>query len=203
MDENINLSDFTLDDFRIDLLNYLQANKEQLQSAPLGLYAVVPPPKASGGLPGLDPHANLDRIVKPGVVFCLRQTRSGDGLDKVNPLQPYFLVYIRDDGTVRYNFAHPKQILSIFQACCLGRESAHDALCRAFDEDTDDGKDMSKYDDLLSKALKAIEHHFNRRNLANLFRGRGGRLVASPDNACEGIDSFDLVTWLVIRERKP
>ncbi|MDT8391637.1 MAG: helicase-related protein [Lentisphaeria bacterium] len=201
LEENINLSDFTLDDFRVDLLNYLQANKEQLESAPLGLYAVVPPPKASGTLPGLDPHANLDRIVKPGVVFCLRQTRASDGLDRVNPLQPYFLVYIRDDGTVRYNFAHPKQILSIFQACCLGRASAHDALCRAFDEDTHDGKDMTKYDDLLKKALKAVEQHFNRRNLANLFSGRGGKLVASSDKA-SGLDDFELVTWLVIRDRE-
>ncbi len=199
LDENINLSDFTLDDFRVDLLNYLQANKERLETAPLGLYAVVPPPKPSGLLPSLDPHANLDRIVTPGVVFCLRQTRSGDGLDRVNPLQPYFLVYIRDDGTVRYNFTHAKQILSILQACCLGRASAYDALCRAFDADTQSGTDMTRYEDLLAKAVAAIEHHFNRRNLANLFSGRGGRLIASSDKA-SGFDDFDLVTWLVIRE---
>lgn len=198
LDENINLSDFTLDDFRVDLLKFLQTNKDRLESAPLGLYAVVPPPKASGLLPGFDPHANLHKIVTPGVVFCLRQAKKGDGLDRVNPLQPYFLVYIRDDGTVRYNFAHPKQILSIFQACCLGRADAHDALCRAFDSETDDGKNMAHYDGLLAKAVKAIEQHFGRRNLANLFSGRGGRLVASSATA-SGLDDFDLVTWLVIR----
>jgi hypothetical protein len=34
---------------------------------------------------------------------------------KVNPLQPYFLVNVRDDGRVRYNFTHAKQVLEMFR----------------------------------------------------------------------------------------
>ena len=54
------LEDFSLDDFRLDLLRFLEANREALENAPPGLYAVVPP----------DPQ-----IVKcqPGVLFCLHQ----------------------------------------------------------------------------------------------------------------------------------
>jgi len=40
--ESVALSEFTLDDFRIELARYIEANRTQLEQAPLGLYAVVP-----------------------------------------------------------------------------------------------------------------------------------------------------------------
>src|SRR5215467_3523929 len=101
-EDGISLTEFTLDDFRQDLLNYLEANRRLLENAPLGLYAVVPPDPAH-------------QAIAPGVIFCLRQlsaTRSIDAKDTsstatVNPLQPHFLVYVRDDGNVRFTFAQP------------------------------------------------------------------------------------------------
>ena len=42
--DGVSLSEFTLDDFRIELANYIEANRLKLESAPLGLYAVVPAP---------------------------------------------------------------------------------------------------------------------------------------------------------------
>ncbi|MBM3332780.1 ATP-dependent helicase [candidate division WOR-3 bacterium] len=59
-DDNISLTEFTLDDFRMELLRYIEANRAQLEEAPLGLYAVVPP----------DPQY---AVIEPGVVFCFRQ----------------------------------------------------------------------------------------------------------------------------------
>lgn len=175
---------------------YLRRTK---QGAPLGLYAVVPTPKPTNLLPGLDPQADIHKIARPGVIFCLRQSDSADGLEQVNPLQPYFLVYIRDDGEVRYNFTHAKQILTLFQALCMGRPDPYEALCDAFDRATGDGSDMSRYDDLLSKAVDAVVSHFRKRDLRNLFKGRGGKLV-QQDKRASKLDDFDLITWLVIKD---
>jgi len=197
MDATVTLSEFTLDDFRIDLLHYLEANRRKLEEAPLGLYAVLPPPQPSRMPPGFDRYPELHRIARPGVVFCLRQADPGDELDRVNPLQPYFLVYIRDDGTVRYNFGQPKQVLTILQALCLGKTTPDEALCERFDHGTDNGENMSRYDDLLRKAVAAIDRHIGRRGLANLLGGRGGRLP-KRDDVPSSLDDFELITWFVI-----
>jgi len=194
MDESITLSEFTLDDFRIDLMNFLEENREKLATAPLGLNAMVP-----AIIDSSSKHVELGKIVKPGVIFCLRQAETRDELEKVNPLQPYFLLYIRDDGTVRFNFIHAKQILTLFQQLCKGKDKPHEALCRWFDEDTDQGKNVEKYSELLNKSVQAVVQHFSKRNLANLFSDRGGKLVgdAAPKN---DLDEFELVTWLVITD---
>ncbi len=40
--ESVAFNQFTLDDFRLDLSNFIAANQSLLNDAPLGLYAVVP-----------------------------------------------------------------------------------------------------------------------------------------------------------------
>ncbi|MFM6254893.1 MAG: hypothetical protein ACKPEQ_38135, partial [Dolichospermum sp.] len=80
--DSISLTEFSLDDFRIDLLNYLQKNRELLENAPLGLYGIVPTPT----------QKEYD-VIKPGIIFCLQQMGNTSGNEQVNPLQPYFLVY--------------------------------------------------------------------------------------------------------------
>ena len=60
-EDGVSLTEFTLDDFRQDLLNYIEANKELLRDAPLGLYAVVPPDSER-------------KAISPGVIFCLKHT---------------------------------------------------------------------------------------------------------------------------------
>ena len=95
----------------------------------------------------------------------------------MNPLQPYFLVYVRDDGIVRYTFAQPKQILEIYRLLCAGKATPHEALCKLFDQDTHNGSDMTRYSELLQKAVESIVHTFKKRTLTGLLSGRGGVLV--------------------------
>lgn len=94
----------------MELATYIEANREKLEEAPFGLYAVVPP------------HAEFSAI-KPGIIYCLKQRIDAAGNEAVNPLQPYFLVYIRDDGEVRYNFTAPKQILKFSAPSARARPS--------------------------------------------------------------------------------
>ncbi len=182
--ENVSLSEFTLDDFRLELARYIEANREQLENAPFGLYAAVPP----------SPEFQQ---VQPGVVFCLKQKGETSASDKVNPIQPYYLVYIRDDGTVRYSFTQTKQILEIFRLLCLDKKEAYLELCRLFDAATDQGKDMTKYSELLGKAVQVVVSTFKRRALRSLTEGRDAVLVPQIAQPQE-MEDFELVTWLVI-----
>jgi SNF2 family DNA or RNA helicase len=184
--ESVALNEFTLDDFRMELAAYIESNRERLEETPFGLYAVVPP------------HAEYQTI-KPGIIYCLRQRAEVPGNEAVNPLQPYFLVYIREDGEVRYNFTAPKQVLEIFRAICQGQIEPHPELCELFDEETGHGQDMGHYSGLLNKAVAAIAAQFERKNAGNMFAGRGGKLLGSQ-NTIKATTDFDLITWLVIKD---
>ena len=183
-DENVALTDFTLDDFRAELSRFIEANKKLLQDAPLGLYAVVP----------TDPQYP---VVRPGVVYCLKQ-KGEVASNAVNPLQPYFLAYIQQDGVVRFNFGQPKQILELMRDLCAGRNHAYEELCRAFDVQTQNGLDMSTYNDLLSKTVKAIENNFRKRAAGRLVEGRSAVLPLLQEQVSEQTE-FELITWLVIQ----
>jgi len=186
--ESVALNEFTLDDFRMELATYIEANKEKLEEAPFGLYAVVPP------------HAEHSTI-KPGLIYCLKQRIEAAANEAVNPLQPYFLVYIRDDGEVRYNFTVPKQVLEIFRAVCQGQTEPYAKLCKLFDQETDHGQNMSRYSALLDKAVAAIAAQFGRKNAGNLFSGRGGKLL-NNQSTIKATTDFDLITWLVIKHEQ-
>jgi hypothetical protein len=193
-EDGISLTEFTLDDFRQDLLNYLEANRRLLEDAPLGLYSVVP----------LDPAY---QVIAPGVIFCLRQlsaTRSAGAKDAssaetVNPLQPHFLVYVRDDGNVRFTFAQPKQILDIYRLLCSGKGEPYTQLCNLFDQRTNHGTDMKAYDVLLHKAVDSVAAMFRKRAASGL---QSGRSFVLPKERAQVHDTTDLelVTWLVITQ---
>ena len=192
-DDNVTLSDFSLDEFRLDLLQFLESRRAELEEANAGLYAVVPP-KAT--VP----------MAQPGVIFCLRHqgqderakppsTRSPED---INPLGRYYLIYVLDDGTVRLTFAQPKQALNLFRDLAAGHASAFEDLCDLFDARTQNGTDMTHYDGLSKKALESIRHTFGKRALGNLFSGRGGKLPNAGESPSELEDEYELVTWLVI-----
>jgi len=184
--ESVALNEFTLDDFRIDLANYLESNRKLLEDAPLGLYAVVPPPPN---------HP----VIAPGVVFCLKQADPVPETEAVNPLHPYFLVYVRADKEVRYGFAQPKQILEIFRQLSAGKTSPYEDLCNLFDEETNNGADMATYSALLERAVDSITRTFKRRLASGLQSGRGFKLPDHKHQVTETTD-FELITWLVIKE---
>lgn len=199
--ESVALNEFTLDDFRIELSKYIEANRKLLEDAPLGLYAVVPPPGAnslsSGGEKGRGEEA-VQKIIQPGVVFCLKQKGDARSADTVNPLQPYYLVYVRDDGTVRFSFAQPKQILEIYRLLCSGKAAAYEQLCQLFDTETNNGADMKLYNKLLAAAVDSIAKTFQKRVAAGLQTSRDFVIPNQSEHARETTD-FELITWLVIK----
>jgi SNF2 family DNA or RNA helicase len=200
LDDSVSLTNFSLDEFRIDLLRYLEANRAALEEAGEGLYAVVPP------------KADLFAAAQPGALFCLRHRgkaaartdslgQRGDS-NQLNPLAPYYLVYVHDDGTVRFSFAQPKESILLMRDLAAGETAAFEKLCDLFDLRTADGADMSHYDGLLRNALTSIERTFQRRATSSLLSGRGAVLPTEREAPTSSGEDFDLVTWLVIQQAK-
>ena len=172
------------DEFRADLLTYAGTNAEARRSAPLGLHALAPATVEGATFP-------------PGVVLCLR--RKGPATrGTVNPLEPFYLVYVQDDGTIRHGFAQPKSVLSALEALCAGRSSPFEALCDAFDDETQQGSKLDRYDLLIESAVADIGRGYASRAAAGLAMGRGGKL---PDAAAQARakSDYELITWLIVR----
>ncbi len=191
---SVSLTEFTLDDFRLELLKYIEANRTVLEDAPFGLYTVVPP----------NPEY---KVISPGVIFCFSQENKigvpratkSDSTEAINPLQPYFLVYVLEDGNVRFGFAHPKQILDIYRILCSGKSEPYSQLCNLFDQQTNHGADMNTYDVLLKKAVDSIATTFRKRAASGLQSGRGFVLPDEQDQVNEKTD-LELVTWIVVKQ---
>jgi len=200
MDETISLTDFTLDDFRIELLHFIENNRRRLKDSPMGLYAVVPAPGGdyAGLITGRDISSSEKDIIKPGVIYCLAQKGESGGNEEVNPLNPYFLVYIRDDGTVRYNYTNAKQILEIYRLLCQNQKAPYDKLCTLFNGETSNGENMDKYSGLLKKAVSEIVHVFKKKENIRLTTDRGAVLIPITKQINE-MEDFELITWLIVR----
>ena len=195
--DSVSLTEFTLDDFRLELLKYIESNKQALEDAPFGLYTCVPT------------HPDY-KVIGPGVIFCFRQEGHREGApdakpepsESINPLHPYFLVYVLDDGNVRFGFAHPKQILDIYRILCSGKAEAYSQLCNLFDQETNHGNAMAAYDNLLQKAVNSLAATFRKRAASGLQSSRGFVLPNAQEQINEKTD-LELVTWLVIKSDQP
>lgn len=199
MDETVSLTDFTLDDFRVELLNFLENNRRRLADAPFGLYAVAPSPSGehSDLLENIEFSASEKDIIKPGIIFCLKQKGENDGNEEVNPLNPYFLVYIRNDGTVRFNYTNAKHILEIFRLLCQGRKTPYEKLCELFNDETQNGEKMDTYTALLKKAVDEVVRVFKKKGHQKLTSDRGAVLIPTQKQINE-MEDFELVTWLIV-----
>ena len=185
----VSISDFTLDDFLADLVAHLQSRRAELEAAPLGICAVVPPEPA-GATHG------LARVASPGVIFCLRQRTSGEQRTP-NRLHPYFLAYVRNDGTVHYSFPQAKQILSMFRALASGRPEPLAELVAHFDQETRNGQELAFYERMLAAAISKLRGTFRRAQLNELTGSRGAK-VSRQSATPRGAESFELITWLAI-----
>jgi len=184
--ENISLTDFTLEDFRAELMRYIESNRAALENSPLGLYAVVPT------------HPE-HLIIQPGVIFCLKLKENIREMETVNPLKDFFMIYMLDDGNYRLNFTHPKQILEIYQLLCSGKKEPIEALCDLFNHETQNGHDLTFYNDLIKNAVRVLEGSFKKRQ-ANLLQTDRKGVILDLQKQINKATQFDLITWLIIKD---
>jgi len=191
LDDGITLSDFSLDDFLAQLTNYLEQNRKKLEETPLGVYAVADCAQA---------QSSIFPSAEPGVIFCLRQKNPPEVNRVRNPLKAYYLVYIRDDGEVRFNYTRAKQTLELFGELACRQSEPLWPLCDAVDRETNNARDMGKYDELLNRVISAISCKFSKQTVMALA-DRKGVLPVRAETPCSTED-FELVTWLIIQDGK-
>ncbi|MGZ4953750.1 MAG: helicase-related protein [Methylobacter sp.] len=178
----ISITDLGLNDFRMDLLNYVKANGD-MSAVPNGMHAVV--------------AAAPDRGLLPGVIFTLRNRNHGININQQNRLHPYYLVYIGQNGDVITDHTEVKRLLDLVRNVCKGQSQPISNVCRLFNCITEDGRNMQVYSDLLDKAIRSIIELQEDKDLDSLFRG--GRTTALI-NTIAGLDDFELITFLVIQD---
>jgi hypothetical protein len=178
----VSITDLGLNDFRMDLLNYVKANGE-LNNMPRGMHAIVP--------------AKPELGLWPGVIFTLRNLNSEGNVNLHNRLHPYHLVYIDRDGKVIHDHTEVKRLLDLVRSCCKGEAQPIPDACRLFNQETADGRKMQVYSDLLSKTIRSMIDVKEERDIDSLFSsGKTTALV----NTIAGLDDFELITFLVIQE---
>ena len=181
----VTITDLGLNDFRMDLLNYVKTH-DDLASLPNGLHAVVP--------------AEPKRGLPPGVIFALRNRNRGVNINHLNRLHPYYLIYMADDGKVVVQHTDVKRLLDLARAACKGRNGPMADAYRIFNEATNDGRDMETYSDLLDRAIHAMIEHKEESDIDSLFTG--DRTTALVDTI-RGLDDFELIDFLVVVDQQP
>ena len=173
------------------LCQYLEKNKAELEATPLGAYAVAPSKPANGA--------------DPGVIFFLRQTNTqalNPRQRTASPVHPFSLVYIKNDGTIRYGCASIRQALELFEKTAARQIEPIMRLCDWFDRETAHGKQMQRYDELLKKVAAHIRQAHNDAQFSALKPGGGrefilSKISESPNNA----NDLELITWLIIASK--
>ena len=178
----VSITDLGLNDFRMDLLNFVKANGE-LNSMPSGMHAVV--------------TAKPEMGLHPGVIFTLRNRNPSVNVSQQNRLHPYYLVYINREGEVIHDHTEVKRLLDLVRSCCKGQAQPIPDACRLFNKETADGRKMQVYSDLLGKTIRSMIEVKEEKDLDSLFSG--GKTTALV-NTIAGLDDFELITFLVIQE---
>ena len=179
MNTGVSIMDLGLNEFRLDLLEYLNSNHD-VEHTPFGLHAVV--------------HATDH--APAGTVFVLKNRTAGVNIDHKNQLHPFYMVYIKDDGEVLVDHLHPKDLLDKMRLLCKPMTKPDVKLCSAFNKETRDGLRMGKYSELLGKAIESIVTKKEESDIDSFLDGYVGELF---EERITGLDDFELICFLVIK----
>ena len=179
MNSGVSIMDLGLNEFRMDLLDYMNSN-HNVEHTPNGLHAVV---RGTAQTPA-------------GTIFVLKNRTAGVNIDHKNQLHPFYMVYIRDDGEVQVDHLHPKELLDKMRLICKQVSTPDVKLCHEFNKETRDGLRMGKYSDLLSKAINSIISVKEESDVDSFLEGFVGELF---EEHYVGLDDFELICFLVIK----
>lgn len=154
MSSGISIMDLGLNEFRLDLLDYIKTHPE-IEKAPHGMNAVV---KKTEELPA-------------GVIFVLRNIKNEVNINSQNRLHPFYMVYMSEEGEVIIDHLSPKEMLDSFRLLCKGKKEPDKELCAKFNDETDDGRKMGKYSDLLGNAIASIIELKDESDIDNFLGG--------------------------------
>lgn len=173
----VSITDLGLNDFRMDLIGYYKENPD-IDRLPSGLHGVV-------------------KGTMPGIIFVLRNVNQDVNILGRNQLHPFYLVYVGQDGSVIEGHLSPKDVLDTMRLLCRGRDVPDDALCKAFNKKTKNGKDMRWASGLLVDAIASIVESKAQGDVDSFFATGVSTFL---ENDISGLDDFELICFLVVSE---
>lgn len=179
MSSGISIMDLGLNEFRLDLLEYMKHHHD-VETTPHGMHAVVP--------------ARED--APAGAIFVLRNVNDSVNVDHRNRIHPFYMVHIGMDGEILCDYLNPKQMLDTIRLLCRGKTEPISDLCRQFNQETDDGRDMSEMSELLNEAVNSILDVKEESDIDSLFKSGGTTALLSQ---VSGLDDFELICFLVVK----
>ncbi|GHS87082.1 helicase [Synergistales bacterium] len=179
MQSGISIMDLGLNEFRLDLLDYVKTHGD-LDAMPFGLHTVVP---SSADCP-------------PGVIYVLKNINGGVNIGNQNQIHPFYMVYITNGGEVVCDHLSPKAMFDTLRLLCKGKTKPIDSLCREFNTETKDGKNMRRYSELLSNAIDSI---IDAKGQSELDAFLSGEAVSFASGQIKGLDDFELICFLAVR----
>jgi SNF2 family DNA or RNA helicase len=177
--EGVSITDLGLNDFRVDLTNYMKTFGD-LQNIPEGLHATV----------------NASDILPPGAVFVLKNVNTSVNINKLNRLHPYYLVYINNDGQLFQSHVESKKILDAMRLLCKGVKEPLFELCKELSEETDEYHKMDAYSLLLKQSISTILQTEEEKEVLSLFKAGG---TTALKDKIKGIEDFKLISFLIVR----
>lgn len=179
MSSGISIMDLGLNEFRLDLLEYIKIHPD-IEKAPFGMHAVA---RASAETP-------------PGVIFVLKNRSDSVNIDKQNRLHPFYMAYISNNGEVICDHLSPKAMLDKMRFLCKGKTEPFKELCREFNKETRDGRNMTAVSNLLSDAISSIIEVKEESDIDSLFKPGGTSVLMSE---IKGLDDFELICFLAVK----
>ena len=180
MSSGISIMDLGLNEFRLDLLDYMKEHPD-IEHAPYGLHSVT---ASAPDMPA-------------GVIYVLKNRSGSVNIDNQNRLHPFYMVYISKDGDIVCDHLSPKQMLDKMRYLCKGKTQPIPELYRAFNKETNDGKKMDAFSRLLGEAISSIIEVKEESDISSFL---GGDQMSFLANEIKGLDDFELICFLVIRD---
>lgn len=174
----VSITDLGLNEFRMDLVGYYRENPD-IDRLPSGINAVV-----EGD--------------EPGVIFVLRNVNSEVDRDGKNHLHPFYVVRVGTDGSIVHGHLEPKAVLDDMRLLCRGKSAPDMELCRRFNRQTRDGRDMRREAVFLRDAVASIVDTKEESDVDSFF---AGGTTSFLENDIEGLDDFELVCFLAVIPR--
>ena len=179
MSSGISIMDLGLNEFRLDLLEYIKDHPE-LERMPQGLNAVV----------------CSEKDTPSGVIYVLKNRTNSVNVDNQNRLHPFYMVYISSDGEVVCDHLSPKNMLDTMRYLCKGKSEPVAEAYVPYNKETKDGKDMRKLSVLLEDSIKSI---IEVKDENDMDAWMSGKQISFKGANIDGLDDFELVSFLVIR----
>ena len=179
MSTGISIMDLGLNEFRLDLLEYMKHNHD-VEIAPNGMHAVVP----------------KSEDIPAGVIFVMKNINNSVNIDNRNRIHPFYMVFVSEDGEVICDYLNPKKMLDTIRLLCRGKDAPVVSLCKKFNDETKDGRDMAEISELLSEAINSIMDVKEKNDIDSLFRSGGTSALMST---VSGLDDFELICFLVVK----